>query len=173
MNNPISDEIFSRNELFWGEECQKIFASKHIAVFGLGGVGGFCAETLARAGIGELTIVDFDKVSASNINRQIVALHSTIGKSKAELFKERLADINPQIKINVVDDFYTEHNDLAADIEFTYTLVGSMESNPDKGLLSVKSPLASGVLGKKEGEEFEAILPRGPKKYKLVKLEYK
>ncbi len=63
--------------------------------------------------------------------------------------------------------------DLAADIEFTYTLVGSMESNPDKGLLSVKSPLASGVLGKKEGEEFEAILPRGPKKYKLVKLEYK
>ncbi|WP_428074214.1 GreA/GreB family elongation factor [Candidatus Avelusimicrobium aviculae] len=63
--------------------------------------------------------------------------------------------------------------DLAADIEFTYTLVGSMESNPDKGLLSVKSPLASGVLGKKEGEEFEAILPRGPKKYKLIKLEYK
>ena len=63
--------------------------------------------------------------------------------------------------------------DLAADIEFTYTLVGSMESNPDKGLLSVKSPLASGVLGKKEGETFEAILPRGPKKYKLVKLEYK
>ena len=63
--------------------------------------------------------------------------------------------------------------DLAADVEFTYTLVGSMESNPDKGLLSVKSPLASGVLGKKEGEEFEAILPRGPKKYKLVKLEYK
>ena len=60
-----------------------------------------------------------------------------------------------------------------ADIEFTYTLVGSMESNPDKGLLSVKSPLASGVLGHKEGDEFEAQLPRGPKKYKLVKLEYK
>lgn len=128
MNNPISDEIFSRNELFWGEECQKIFASKHIAVFGLGGVGGFCAETLARAGIGELTIVDFDKVSASNINRQIVALHSTIGKSKAELFKERLADINPQIKINVVDDFYTEHNDLAADIDYVADAIDTMRS---------------------------------------------
>ena len=63
--------------------------------------------------------------------------------------------------------------DLDADIEFTYTLVGSMESNPDKGLLSVKSPLANGILGKKEGETFEAMLPRGPKKYKLVKLEYK
>lgn len=63
--------------------------------------------------------------------------------------------------------------DLDADLEFTYTLVGSMESNPEKGLLSVKSPLANGVLGHAQGEEFEAILPRGPKKYKLVKLEYK
>ena len=63
--------------------------------------------------------------------------------------------------------------DLDAGIEFTYTLVGSMESNPEKGLLSGKSPLANGGLGKKEGETFEAILPRGPKKYKLVKLEYK
>jgi len=63
--------------------------------------------------------------------------------------------------------------DLAAEMEFTYTLVGSMESNPDKGLLSVKSPLASAILGKKQGEEFEAQLPRGPRKYKLVKLEYK
>lgn len=63
--------------------------------------------------------------------------------------------------------------DVAAGIEFTYTLVGSMDSNPDKGLLSVKSPLASGVLGKKEGENFKVELPRGPKTYKLVKLEYK
>lgn len=63
--------------------------------------------------------------------------------------------------------------DEAADLEFTYTLVGSMESNPDKGLLSVKSPLANGILGKKEGDTFEAQLPRGPRKYKLIKLEYK
>lgn len=63
--------------------------------------------------------------------------------------------------------------DVAAGIDFTYTLVGSMDSNPDQGLLSVKSPLASGVLGKKEGEEFEVELPRGLKTYKLLKLEYK
>ena len=63
--------------------------------------------------------------------------------------------------------------DMEADIEFTYTLVGSVESNPEKGLLSVKSPLANGVLGHAQGEVFEAQLPRGPKKYKLVKLEYK
>jgi len=77
-------------------------------VFGLGGVGGFCAEMLARAGVGELTIVDFDKVSKSNINRQIVALNSTVEKSKTELFEKRLKDINPNIKINSIEDFYTE-----------------------------------------------------------------
>lgn len=100
-------DIFSRNELFWGKDNQEILSSKHIAVFGLGGVGGFCAEALARAGIGELTIIDFDTVSETNINRQLVALHSTVGKSKAELFKDRLKDINPDIKLNVVDDFYS------------------------------------------------------------------
>lgn len=63
--------------------------------------------------------------------------------------------------------------DVEAELEFTYTLVGSMESNPDKGLLSVKSPLASGLLGHKEGDVFEAQLPKGPRKYKLLKLEYK
>ncbi len=100
-------DIFSRNELFWGKDNQEILSSKHVAVFGLGGVGGFCAEALARAGIGELTIIDFDTVSETNINRQLVALHSTVGKSKAELFKDRLKDINPDIKLNVVDDFYS------------------------------------------------------------------
>ena len=100
-------DIFSRNELFWGKDNQEILSSKHVAVFGLGGVGGFCAEALARAGIGELTIIDFDTVSETNINRQLVALHSTVGKSKAELFKDRLKDINPDIRLNVVDDFYS------------------------------------------------------------------
>lgn len=100
--------IFSRNELFWGEEAQAKLARKHVVVFGLGGVGGFCAEMLARAGVGELTIIDFDKVSESNINRQIVALNSTVGKAKTELFEQRLKDINPNIKINSITDFYSE-----------------------------------------------------------------
>lgn len=100
--------IFSRNEIYWGKETQKKLACVHVAVFGLGGVGGICAEMLARAGIGELTLVDFDKVSVSNINRQIVALNSTVGQSKSKLFEQRLKDINPEIRINVVNDFYTE-----------------------------------------------------------------
>lgn len=100
--------IFSRNELYWGENAQALLEQKHVAVFGLGGVGGFCAEMLARAGIGELTIVDFDKVSTSNINRQIIALDSTIGQNKTTLFEQRLKDINPDIKINTINDFYTK-----------------------------------------------------------------
>lgn len=101
-------EIFSRNILYWGEENQRLLAQKHVAVFGLGGVGGFCAEALARAGVGSLTIVDFDTVSKSNINRQSVALHSTIGQKKTALFEKRLKDINPDIRIEIIDDFYTD-----------------------------------------------------------------
>lgn len=112
-------DIFSRNELFWGANFQNALKSKHVAVFGLGGVGGFCAEALARAGVGELTIVDFDTVSLSNINRQLIALHSTEGKKKTELFERRLKDINPEIKLNIIDDFYTDKEQFASS-QFKY-----------------------------------------------------
>lgn len=104
-------QIFSRNELFWGESNQKILGCKHVAVFGLGGVGGFTAEALTRAGIGELTIIDFDEVSESNINRQLIALNSTIGRKKTNLFADRLKDINSDIKLHVIDDFYQDKFD--------------------------------------------------------------
>ena len=102
------DEFLSRNILFWGEDSQKKILSSHIAVFGLGGVGGFCAEALVRSGIGELTVVDFDRVSKTNINRQLIALNSTIGEYKTDLFKQRLLDINPELKLNVINDFYID-----------------------------------------------------------------
>lgn len=102
----MDNEIFTRNSLFWGEENQKLLSTRNIAVFGLGGVGGFCAETLVRAGIGNLTIIDFDTVSKSNINRQIIALNSTIGQKKTSLFEKRLKDINPEINLKIIDDFY-------------------------------------------------------------------
>ncbi|MCM1339222.1 MAG: tRNA threonylcarbamoyladenosine dehydratase [Muribaculaceae bacterium] len=104
----MCSETFCRNEMFWGEENQKLLASKSVAVFGLGGVGGYCAEALVRAGVGNLTVVDFDKVSESNINRQIIALHSSVGKKKTELFESRLKDINPNLNLDIVDDFYND-----------------------------------------------------------------
>lgn len=103
------NEIFSRNELYWGEAFQQNLASKNICILGLGGVGGYTAEMLARAGIGNLTIVDFDTVSISNINRQIIALQSTVGKKKTTLFENRLKEINPNINLKLIDDFYSEN----------------------------------------------------------------
>lgn len=106
MKNLKTD--FSRNELIWGKEKQALLKDKVVFVFGLGGVGGYALDALARSGIENFTIVDFDKVSESNLNRQLVALHSTIGEKKTELFKKRLLDINPEIKLCTIFDFYSE-----------------------------------------------------------------
>lgn len=123
------ENIFSRNILYWGEDVQKALSSCHIAVFGLGGVGGYCAEALTRAGIGELTLIDFDTVSETNINRQIIALHSTIGESKTKLSEQRLKDINPDIKLNIVNDFYTGNKTLELNnIDFVADAIDTMKS---------------------------------------------
>lgn len=97
------NERFSRTELLLGIDAMAKLKNAHVCIFGIGGVGGYVAEALARTGIGALTLVDNDTISESNINRQIFALSSTIGMMKTSAAKERLTDINPQIKI-------TEHN---------------------------------------------------------------
>ena len=146
MANP-ADDIFSRNELYWGAEFQNALKSKHVAVFGLGGVGGYCAECLTRAGVGELTLVDFDEVSKSNINRQIIALHSTTGQKKTNLFEKRLKDINPEIKLNIIDDFYTDEAikaDYAADAIDTMRSKISLLENCVKNKIPVISSMGAG-----------------------------
>ncbi len=142
----MSEDIFSRNELFWGKENQKLLSTKHAAVFGLGGVGGFCAESLARAGIGELTIIDFDEVSPSNINRQCTAFHSTIGKSKAKLFEARLKDIYPDIKLNVIDDFYLDSFDFSG-VDYVADAIDTMRSKIEllKSCVSSDIPVISSM----------------------------
>ena len=143
----LTDEIYSRNELFWGKESQDLLKSKHIAVYGLGGVGGFCVEALARAGVGELTIVDFDKVSISNINRQIIALHSTVDQNKTELFETRLKDINPQIKLNIVNDFYNENFNLPQNLDYVADAIDTMRSKIHllEGCVNSKIPVISSM----------------------------
>ena len=91
-----------RTELLIGKEGVEKLNSCHVAIFGVGGVGGYTCEMLARAGVGELTIIDFDVVSTSNINRQIIALNSTVGRLKVDVLKERLLDINPNLKVNAL-----------------------------------------------------------------------
>lgn len=94
-----------RTELLLGEERLSILKSKHVLVMGLGGVGAYSAEQICRAGVGEMTIVDADIVEESNLNRQLPALRSTIGKAKTEVMRERLLQINPELKLHVIHDF--------------------------------------------------------------------
>ena len=101
------DKIYERNELIWGNEAQKILFEKHVMIVGLGGVGSYAADALARSGIGKFTLIDFDQVSQSNINRQLLALLSDINKSKVELMQKRIEDINPHIQVISINDFYT------------------------------------------------------------------
>lgn len=91
-----------------GEQAVQSFSKRHVAVFGIGGVGSFCAEALARAGVGTLTLVDDDVISISNLNRQLVALCSTVGRPKTEVMAQRIADINPDCKVNILTKRYTE-----------------------------------------------------------------
>lgn len=101
------EDQFSRTELLIGEEALKKLSLCRIAVFGIGGVGGYTAEALARSGIGALHIVDNDIVSLSNLNRQIIALHSTVGKYKTEVMEQRIKDINPYCNVTAFNLFYS------------------------------------------------------------------
>lgn len=100
------EEQFSRTEGLLGEEAVAHLHGCHVAVFGVGGVGGFVAEALARTGIGAIDLIDKDTVCESNLNRQIIALHSTLGRDKADVMKERILDIYPRAVVNAHKCFF-------------------------------------------------------------------
>jgi len=104
----VVKEQNSRTVLLIGEEKFKQLEKSHVLVVGLGGVGGYAVEQLCRAGIGELTIIDSDTISERNINRQIIATHSNIGESKVSAFSNRIKDINPDIKLHSIQEFFAE-----------------------------------------------------------------
>lgn len=106
----MSKKWLERTELLIKEKGIEKLQNAHVMVVGLGGVGSFAAEFLARAGIGTMTIVDGDTVDITNINRQLPALHSTVGKTKAEIVATRLLDINPELKLNVKTEFLNPEN---------------------------------------------------------------
>ncbi len=103
-------EIFNRTIGLLGEDAVKNLGEKHIAIFGIGGVGGYVCEALVRSGIGEFTIVDKDVVDITNINRQIIALQSTVGKNKTTVMRERMLDINPSVKVHERTCFFLPEN---------------------------------------------------------------
>ncbi|SDB11925.1 tRNA threonylcarbamoyladenosine dehydratase [Eubacterium oxidoreducens] len=103
-------EQFSRTALLLGEEAIKRLGQKKVAIFGVGGVGGYVCEALVRSGVGQFELIDKDTVSLTNLNRQIIALHSTIGKDKVEVMKERMLDINPDAEIVLHKCFFVPEN---------------------------------------------------------------
>ena len=108
---------FDRTRLLLGEAAMETLQNARVAVFGLGGVGGYVAEALARCGVGKLVLVDHDTISQTNINRQLLALHSTVGMAKVEAAKARVLDINPQAQVEARQEFYCP--DTAATFDFT------------------------------------------------------
>ncbi len=106
---PLKEEEKRTAQLLGLSAVEKLHTS-HVAVFGVGGVGGYVCEALARSGVGFLTLIDADTVSLSNINRQIVALHSTVGKRKVDVMKDRILDINPDCVVTCIPQFYLPEN---------------------------------------------------------------
>ena len=109
-------ERFSRTELLFGKEALEHLSGCRVAVFGIGGVGGYVCEALARSGVGKLDLIDDDKVCESNINRQIIATGKTVGRYKTEVMKERILDINPDAEVNTYNCFFLPEN--ASDFPF-------------------------------------------------------
>lgn len=103
-------EQFSRTELLLGDKAMERLSASHVAIFGVGGVGGYAAEALARSGVGAFTLVDNDTVCLSNLNRQIIATYDTIGKYKADVMKERILSVNPQAEVIVHKCFFLPEN---------------------------------------------------------------
>lgn len=115
-------EQFVRTEMLLGTETMEKLKNAHVAVFGVGGVGGYVVEALARSGVGEFDLIDNDTVALSNINRQIIATHSSVGKYKVDVMMERILDINPEAKVTVHKCFFLPEN--SADFDFSkYTYV--------------------------------------------------
>lgn len=147
----MDNSWLERTELLLGEEKLTLLRNANVLVVGLGGVGAYAAEMIVRAGVGRMTIADADTVSKSNINRQLIALHSTIGQEKSELMAQRLRDINPEIELQVINRFIKddETDALLNSQPFDYVVDAIDTLSPKlaliKGALDRNIPLVSSM----------------------------
>ena len=128
------NEQYEREQMLLGSAAVEKLRRSHVAVFGIGGVGSYIAEALARAGVGHLTLVDHDTVSLSNLNRQLIALHSTVGRYKTDVMAERIRDIDPDCRVTAIARFYepeTREEFLPPDLDFIADAIDSVRSKTD------------------------------------------
>lgn len=137
-------EQFQRTEMLLGPEAMDGLAHARVAVFGIGGVGGYVVEALARSGVGALDLVDKDEVALSNLNRQIIALHSTVGRPKAEVAAERVKDINPDCSVTVWQTFFLPETKAQFDFSQYDYVVDAIDTVAGK-LSLIESAKAAGV----------------------------
>ena len=128
-------EIFKRSRLLLGDEVMERIAAAKVILFGVGGVGSWCAESLVRTGIRHLTIVDADRVATSNINRQLMATTETVGRTKVDVLKERLLTINPHAEINAIEGIFTEETANQFHLDEYDFIIDAIDSLSDKMLL--------------------------------------
>lgn len=133
---------YSRMELLIGEDAVETLAKSRVAVFGIGGVGSYTAEALARCGVGVITLVDNDVVTLTNLNRQLVALYSTIGKPKTQVMKERIRDIDPHILVNTYETFFSPETEKIFDFSAYDYVVDAIDTVSAKLLLIEKAKAA-------------------------------
>jgi tRNA A37 threonylcarbamoyladenosine dehydratase len=133
---------FSRTEMLLGRNSVEKLRQSRVAVFGLGGVGSFAAEALARAGIGSLLLVDGDTVCPTNINRQLIALHSTVGQPKVAVMAARILDINPQAKVTTRQEFYLPQNAASFDLSAFDYVVDAIDTVSAKAVLAFRMQVA-------------------------------
>ena len=136
--------IFSRAELLLGEEALEKLRSARVALFGIGGVGSFAAEALARGGLGHITLVDGDTVSITNINRQLIALHSTVGKEKTAVMAERIADISPETEVETYPVVYGAENRDLLDFSIYDYVIDAIDTVTSK-LILIEEAKKAGV----------------------------
>jgi len=131
----INQAIFQRAELLLGKDTMEAISSKRVIVFGVGGVGSWCAESLVRSGIHHLTIVDFDCVDVTNVNRQLMATTETVGQVKVEALKQRLLSINPSAEITARKEVFSAETAELFELDSYDYIVDAIDSLKDKALL--------------------------------------
>ena len=131
----IEQAIFRRSELLLGDDAMRSIAEKRVIIFGVGGVGSWCAESLVRSGIKQLTIVDSDRVCITNINRQLMATSKTVGQVKVDALKERLLSINPSAEITAIQQIFTDETAESFHLDTYDYIIDAIDSLKDKALL--------------------------------------
>lgn len=162
MYSPADDPIYSRTRLLMGDDVMRALEKAHVILFGVGGVGSWCAEGLVRSGVRHLTLVDSDCVNLSNINRQLMATARTVGQVKVEALKERLLEINPHAEITALQRVYSEQTAVSFELERYDYILDAIDSLKEKADLILRGTRTPAVFFSSMGAALK-VNPQGVK----------